>query len=60
VCVIPVCGARFCSLLAGRLLARIGVVEGQFGLLEGRLVRWMFAFWAASVATSIALTQLTR
>src|SRR5712691_1546896 len=32
----------------GRLLARIGVVEGRFGTLEGRLVRWMFLFWARS------------
>jgi hypothetical protein len=39
--------------LEGRLVARIG-------LSEGRLVRWMFVSWAASVATSIALIQLTR
>ncbi len=44
----------------GRLLARIGVVEGRFGTLEGRLVRWMFLFWAVSLGTSIALIQLTR
>jgi len=44
----------------GRLLARIGVVEGRFGTLEGRLVRWMFLFWAASLGASIALIQLTR
>jgi len=44
----------------GRLLARIGVLEGRFGTLEGRLVRWMFLFWAASLGTSIALIQLTR
>lgn len=41
------------AVLEGRLLARIS-------LSEARLVRWMFAFWAASVATSIALIQLTR
>ncbi len=41
------------ALLEGRLVARMG-------LSESRLVRWMFAFWAASVATSIALIQLTR
>ena len=41
------------ALLEGRLVARIG-------LSESRLVRWMFAFWAASIATSIALIQLTR
>jgi len=41
------------ALLEGRLLARIS-------LSEARLVRWMFVFWAASVATSIALIQLTR
>ena len=44
----------------GRLLARIGVVEGRFGTLEGRLVRWMFLFGAASLGTSIALIQLSR
>jgi hypothetical protein len=42
------------------MVARFGVIEGRFGTLEGRLVRWMFVFWAASVATSIALIQLTR
>jgi hypothetical protein len=41
------------ALLEGRLVARMG-------LSESRLVRWMFVFWAASVATSIALIQLTR
>ena len=41
------------ATLEGRLLARIG-------LSEARLVRWMFVFWAASVATSIALIQLGR
>ncbi len=44
----------------GRLLARIGLLEGRFGTLEGRLVRWMFLFWAASLGTSIALIQLTH
>jgi hypothetical protein len=44
----------------GRLLARLGVLEGRFGTLEGRLVKWMFLFWAASVGTSIALIQLGR
>jgi hypothetical protein len=46
--------------LEGRLLARIGIMEGRFGTLEGRLLRWMFAFWATTVAMSIALIQLTR
>ena len=40
-------------LLEGRMLARMA-------LSETRLIRWMFVFWAASVATSIALIQLTR
>ncbi len=44
----------------GRLLARIGLLEGRFGTLEGRLVRWLFLFWVASLGTSIALIQLTR
>jgi hypothetical protein len=48
------------ATLEGRLLARLGIVEGRFGTLEGRLIRWMFVFWAASVGTSIALIQLTR
>lgn len=48
------------ATLEGRMVARFGVIEGRFGTLEGRLVRWMFAFWAASIATSIALIQLTR
>jgi hypothetical protein len=43
------------ALLEGRLLARIGVLEGRFGTLEGRLVRWMFLFWAASLGTVLAL-----
>ncbi|HEV8353162.1 MAG TPA: hypothetical protein VGR24_03075 [bacterium] len=43
------------ALLEGRLLARIGVLEGRFGTLEGRLVRWMFLFWAASLGTVVAL-----
>ena len=43
------------SLLEGRLLARLGVLEGRFGTLEGRLVRWMFLFWAASLGTVLAL-----
>jgi len=46
--------------LEGRLLARMGVLEGRLGTLEGRLVKWMFLFWAASVGTSIALIQLGR
>ena len=41
--------------LEGRLLARIGILEGRFGTLEGRLVRWMFLFWAASLGTVLAL-----
>ena len=41
------------ALLEGRMLARVA-------LSETRLIRWMFVFWAASVATSIALIQLTR
>ena len=41
------------ALLEGRMLARMA-------LSEIRLIRWMFVFWAASVATSIALIQLTR
>ena len=41
------------ALLEGRMVARMA-------LSETRLIRWMFAFWAASVATSIALIQLTR
>jgi hypothetical protein len=41
--------------LEGRLLARIGLLEGRFGLLEGRLIRWMFLFWAASLGTVLAL-----
>ena len=41
------------ALLEGRVVARMA-------LSETRLIRWMFAFWAASVATSIALIQLTR
>ncbi len=52
--------AELRSELQSRLLARIGVVEGRFGTLEGRLVRWMFLFWAVSLGTSIALIQLTR
>ena len=48
------------ATLEGRMVARFGVIEGRFGTLEGRLVRWMFAFWAASVGTSIALIQLAR
>jgi hypothetical protein len=46
------------AALEGRLLARLGVLEGRFGTLEGRLVRWMFVFWAAGLGTTIALTQL--
>jgi len=41
--------------LEGRILARIGILEGRFGTLEGRLVRWMFLFWAASLGTVLAL-----
>jgi uncharacterized small protein (DUF1192 family) len=48
------------ATLEGRLLARLGVVEGRFGTLEGRLVRWMFLFWVASLGTSIGLIELTR
>lgn len=48
------------ATLEGRMVARLGVIEGRFGTLEGRLVRWMFVFWAASVGTSIALIQVTR
>lgn len=44
--------------LEGRLLARIGVLEGRFGMLEGRLVRWMFVYWAASLGTVIGLQKL--
>jgi len=48
------------ATLEGRILARLGVVKGRFGTLEGRLVRWMFLFWVASLGTSIALIELTR
>ncbi len=48
------------ATLEGRVFARLGVVEGRFGTLEGRLVRWMFLFWVASLGTSIALIELTR
>jgi hypothetical protein len=41
--------------LEGRLLARLGVLEGRFGTLEGRLVRWMLLFWTASLGTVLAL-----
>ena len=44
--------------LEGRLLARLGVLEGRFGTLEGRLVRWMFLFWVASLGTVITLLKL--
>jgi len=43
------------ALLEGRMLARFGVLEGRFGTLEGRLVRWMFLFWVASLGTVLAL-----
>jgi ABC-type phosphate transport system auxiliary subunit len=39
----------------GRLLARIGVLEGRFGTLEGRLVRWMFLFWVGQAVTTVGL-----
>jgi len=42
-------------MLEGRMLARLGVLEGRFGTLEGRLVRWMFLFWVASLGTVMAL-----
>jgi hypothetical protein len=48
------------ATLEGRLLARLGVLEGRFGTLEARLIRWMFAFWAASLGSTVALIQLTR
>jgi hypothetical protein len=40
------------------MTARLGVLEGRFGTLEGRLVRWIFLFWAASLGTVIALQRL--
>ena len=43
------------ALLEGRVLARFGALDGRFGTLEGRLVRWMFLFWAASLGTVLAL-----
>jgi hypothetical protein len=46
------------AVLEGRLIARIGALEGRFGTLEGRLVRWMFVFWVASLGTVIALLKL--
>jgi len=48
------------SALEGRLLARLGLLEGRFGTLEGRLIRWMFLFWAASLGTTIGVMQLGR
>ena len=48
------------ALLEGRMLARFGVIEGHFGTIEARLLRWMFVFWAANVATTVAMIQLLR
>ena len=39
----------------GRMLARFGVVDGQFGTLEGRLIRVVFLAWATLLGAIIAL-----
>ena len=48
------------GLLEGRMLARLGVIEGRFGTLEGRLLRWMFVFWVTNLAATVAMIQLLR
>jgi hypothetical protein len=45
-------------MLEERLLARIGVLECGFGILEGRLIRWLFVVWAGTFGTVIALQRL--
>lgn len=35
-------------------------IERRFDECERRLVSWMFVFWAANVATTVAMIQLLR
>jgi hypothetical protein len=46
--------------LEGRLLARLGLIEGRFGTMEGRLVRWMFALWVATIGAALLLPLVPR
>lgn len=48
---------RQVALLEGRMLARFGVLEGKIessvATAKAGLLRWMFAFWAGSVVTTL-------
>jgi hypothetical protein len=46
------------AMLEGRLIARLSVLEGRFGTLEGRLIRVMFLFWAGLLGALLALIKL--
>lgn len=48
------------AALEGRILARLGLIEGRFGTMEGRLVRWMFALWVATIGAALLLPLVPR
>lgn len=49
--------ARFEAKLEQRIAELRAELETKLGLLETRLIRWMFLFWVGTVGTLIALQK---
>ena len=47
--------ARFDAKLEQRIAELRAELESKLGLLESRLIRWMFAFWVGTLGTLVAL-----
>ena len=47
--------ARFDAKLEQRIAELRAELETKLGLLETRLIRWMFLFWVGTVGTLVAL-----
>ncbi len=50
--------ARFEAKLEQRIAELRAELETKLGLLESRLIRWMFLFWVGALGTLVALLKL--